>query len=211
MRTIPIAPLSLAAAIVLGGCFWKSEPAAPAKAADEKPAAPAERPVVINGRALKKDAVDALEKRYGVRPRAGDYWYDPRSGLYGVTGFAAYGFMYAGHDFGEPARDASNGDTGVLVNGRELPKAEWLVWSQMLGTIIQPGAYWLDANGNAGYAGIDMPTVNLFAAARQNAYAGASGAGDSFWSTRFSAGNANAGNTQGYVSVPGHGPVGYGF
>ena len=170
-----------------------------------------EKPVAINGRALKPEDVDALEKRYRVRPRPGDYWYDPRSGLYGVKGYGAYGFMYPGHDFGKPAREVSGGDTGVLVNGRELPKMEWLVWSQMLGTIIQPGAYWLDANGNAGYEGIDVPTVNLFAAAKQNAYTGASGTGDNFWSTRFGAGNSNADNSQGYVSVPGYGPVGYGF
>jgi hypothetical protein len=34
---------------------------------------------------------------------------------------------------------------------------------------------------------------------------------DNFWSTRFSAGNYDSGNQRGYVSVPGHGPVGYGF
>ncbi len=48
-------------------------------------------------------------------------------------------------------------------------------------------------------------------AARQNAYAVASGTGDNFWTSRFSAGNSNADNSQGYVSGPGHGPVGYGF
>jgi ABC-type sugar transport system substrate-binding protein len=34
---------------------------------------------------------------------------------------------------------------------------------------------------------------------------------DNFWSTQHTAGNANAANSQGYVNVPGHGPVGYGF
>ena len=44
-----------------------------------------------------------------------------------------------------------------------------------------------------------------------NNYKGAGSRGDNFWSTCFSAGNSNAQNTQGYVSVPGHGPVGYGL
>ena len=34
---------------------------------------------------------------------------------------------------------------------------------------------------------------------------------DNFWSTQHSAGNCNANNTQGYVNVPGHGVIGYGF
>ncbi len=192
---VPASILVLLAA-AFGGCSAKTEP---------------EAPVVINGRALEKVQVDALEKRYGARPRAGRYWYDARSGLYGVEGYPAFGFMYAGHDFGPLAPDASRGDTNVLVNGRRLPQMEWAVWSQMLGTLIQPGSYWLDDKGNAGIEGIDIPTTNLFLAAQTNAYRGASGMGDNFWSTRFSAGNFDQGNTRGYVSVPGHGPVGYGF
>ena len=80
-----------------------------------------------------------------------------------------------------------------------------------MGNYIQPGAYWLDANGNAGYEGSTTPLVNLYVAAQSNNYKGSSGSGDRFWSSRFSAGNSNADNSQGYVSVPGYGPVGYGF
>jgi hypothetical protein len=97
------------------------------------------------------------------------------------------------------------------VNGRELPAAEWLVWSQIVGAPIQRGRYWLDARGDAGYEGNPTPTVNLYAAAAQNRQGSGAGGGDNFWSSRFSAGNSNASNTQGYVSVPGYGPVGYGF
>ncbi|MDX1564934.1 MAG: hypothetical protein R3236_05985, partial [Phycisphaeraceae bacterium] len=174
--------------------------------------------VVINSRALSDQQVQKLQQMYGVRPRPGRYWYDPRSGLYGVMGYQAYGFMRPGHRFGPLARSASAGQTGVLINGRELPRIEWAVWSQILGNYIRPGAYWLDANGNAGTVGRPVPEVNLYAAARQRQYryggavgAGRSAGGGYFWSSRFSAGNSNASNTQGYVSVPGHGPVGYGF
>ena len=81
----------------------------------------------------------------------------------------------------------------------------------MLGYWIQMGSYWLDEKGNAGYEGNPTPLVNLYLAARQNAYQGRGSTGDNFWSSRFSAGNYDSGNQRGYVSVPGYGPVGYGF
>ena len=167
--------------------------------------------VIINGITLSQQMIQELEGFYGIRPRPGNYWYDKRSGLYGVVGYPAFGFMRAGHNFGKLARTASHGNTGVLVNGRELPQAEWAVWSQLLGYIIQPGSYWLDENGNAGYAGNPIPTENLYMAAQRNSYRGSGGGGDNFWSSRFSAGNYDSGNQRGYVSVPGHGPIGYGF
>ncbi len=186
--------------------FARSDPSAEGPSSERAPG-----DVVINGRALSAEQLAQLVQTYGVTPLPGKYWYDAISGLYGVVGYQAYGFMYPGHDFGPLDRNVSRGNTNVFVNGRELPQAEWLIWSYMLGTPIQMGAYWLDAQGNAGYVGNPIPTVNLFVAASQNAYYGQGGSGDNFWSSRFSAGNSNAGNTQGYVSVPGHGPVGYGF
>jgi hypothetical protein len=167
--------------------------------------------VIINNTVLSKEQIQDIKKRYGAEPRPGNYWYDTNSGLYGVTGYPSYGFMYPGHNFGTLSRKASAGNTGILINGRELPQLEWAVWSYILGYYIQPGNYWLDSKGNAGYVGSNIPLVNLFVAARQNSYSGQGGSGDNFWSTRFGAGNSNADNSQGYVSVPGYGPVGYGF
>ena len=167
--------------------------------------------VIVNGIPLSAEQITAMEQAYGVKPLPGNYWYDRLSGLYGVVGYPSFGFMIAGDDFGELKANASNGDSPVFVNGRQLPQSEWLVWSYLLGYMIQPGRYWLDANGNAGLEGNPMPLENLYQAARRNNYNGAGSGGDNFWSTRFSAGDSNAQNTQGYVSVPGHGPVGYGF
>lgn len=167
--------------------------------------------VIINNTVMTKSQIQEILNRYGVEPKPGNYWYDSVSGLYGVYGYPSYGFMYPGHKFGVLSRNASSGNTGVLVNGRELPQSEWAVLSYILGTYIQPGSYWLDPQGNMGYANNSVPVVNLFAAARKNGYAGKGSGGDNFWSSRFSAGNSNADNSQGYVSVPGYGPVGYGF
>ena len=167
--------------------------------------------ISINGKVLNQDQIAGIERTYGVSPKPGNYWYDATSGLYGVMGYAAYGFMRTGHDYGTLPADASQGTTGIFINGRELPAQEWTVWSYIVGTRIERGRYWLDGKGNAGYEGSVVPLVNLAAAAQQNGYTGKGGSGDNFWSTRFSAGNYNSDNTQGYVSVPGYGPVGYGF
>ncbi|MBX2821110.1 MAG: hypothetical protein KTR29_15550 [Rhodothermaceae bacterium] len=167
--------------------------------------------VVINGRNLSEKEVKTLTNQYGVQPLPGAYWYDATSGLYGVEGHQAFGFMLPGHAFGDLSRDASDGTTDVLINGRELPQSEWLIWSYMIGNPIAPGEYWLDERGNAGSAGNPRPQINLFALAKNNAYIGQGGSGDNFWSSRFSAGNYDSNNSRGYVSVPGYGPVGYGF
>jgi hypothetical protein len=128
--------------------------------------------VIINGVALSEKQISELEKIYNVKPLPGKYWYDARSGLYGVVGFPAFSFMLAGHKYGNLDRNASNGNTGVFVNSRELPQSEWALWSQLLGYIIQPGAYWPDGNGNAGVEGNPIPTENLYMAAQRNAYRG---------------------------------------
>ncbi|MEM7453288.1 MAG: hypothetical protein AAF456_02925 [Planctomycetota bacterium] len=173
--------------------------------------------VVINGTALDQQQLNAIKSAYGIEPLPGHYWYDSMSGLYGVVGYQAYGFMLPGHSFGPLSRTASNGTSGVIVNGRELQMAEVQLLSRIRGAQVQQGSYWLDSNGNAGNEGSPVPLGNLFVAAAQNGYTGnssqASGgtSGDNFWSTAFSAGNSDRGGTRGYVSVPGYGPVGYGF
>jgi hypothetical protein len=172
---------------------------------------PGQGAITINGRALSADELAGLVATYNVQPLPGDYWYDTHSGLYGVVGYQAFGFMLPGHQFGALQANVSNGNTGVFVNGRHLPQPEWLIWSQLLGYAIQQGRYWLDGQGNAGYEGNPVPADNLYVAAQRNAYGGAGGGGDNQWSTRFSAGNYDQGGSRGYVSVPGYGPIGYGF
>ena len=51
--------------------------------------------VMINGHDLSNAEMDELEAVYGFRPLPGNYWYDSFSGLYGVMGLGANGFMFA--------------------------------------------------------------------------------------------------------------------
>ena len=73
--------------------------------------------------------------------------------------------MYPGHDLGPLAADASGGNTGVYINGRNQTAQEVQILSYLAHTQVQPGRYWLDAQGNAGYEGNPTPVGNLFAAA----------------------------------------------
>jgi len=56
--------------------------------------------IIINNAVLSREQIMEIKNRYGIEPKAGNYWYDSSSGLYGVTGYPSYGFMYPGHNFG---------------------------------------------------------------------------------------------------------------
>ena len=164
--------------------------------------------VRINGNAMTPELLQEFEAIYGVRPVPGNYWYDTYSGLYGIMGQPSAGMMMPGHMLGQMPENASNGNTGVFVNGRHLTAVEVNYIAAFLQTPAIPGRYWFDAYGNWGVEGFPVPLVNFYEVARARS---GSGGGDNFWSSHFSAGNYDSGNSRGYVSVPGHGPVGYGF
>lgn len=202
--------LASAAFLVLYRDRGRPAAAAPPAAAkvDGAPQAGGSGDVVINGSALTQRHRDEFVQRYGVAPVPGSYWYDARSGLWGLAGQAAAGFLLPGHDFGALRADASSGRTGIFLNGREMPQAEVLVFGALVGPIA-PGRYWLDGTGNYGYEGLAIPAGNLYVMAAASARGG--GGGDNFWSSRFARGNSSADNSMGYVSIPGVGSVTYGM
>jgi len=133
---------------------------------------------IINGKPLTAEQKAEFRRIYGVPPLAGDFWYDTRSGLWGVRGREAFGILRPGHAYGPLAATASAGNTGVFINGRQINMAEALYIRNLLGSVV-PGRWWLDgATGYFGLEGNASPAGNLFVAARA---AQARGAGANYY------------------------------
>jgi hypothetical protein len=139
--------------------------------------------VVVNGVRLRDEQVAELERMEGAERAPlhdGTYWYDPISGAWGAQGGPTLGFRRAALKVGGPLRaNASNGHTGVFVNGRELHRLDVLAL-QRLGQ-MSLGRYWLDALGNFGREGGRM-LGNLVRLAAQREAAAAARVGGA-WAT----------------------------
>jgi hypothetical protein len=128
-------------------------------------AADSQQTVVVNGVALNAQTLGQLQAAYG-RIAPGRYWYDPVSGLWGPERGPHAGQIMPGLLLGGPLRqDASGGGTGVIINGREIHPAELAQLQRLFGQ-VNPGRYWLNAQGIGGYEG-GPPQFNLSAAAAQ--------------------------------------------
>jgi hypothetical protein len=125
--------------------------------------------VTVNGVQITREKVQDIQKNYGIRIVNGDYWYDKLSGAWGYTGGPVMGQVYPFMDLGGPLKsNASNGNTGVFINGRELHILDVRALQQI--TVVIPGRYWCDAYGNMGFEG-GPPLVNLYVLAQQAAIA----------------------------------------
>jgi hypothetical protein len=128
--------------------------------------------VVVNGLPLMAAERESLERQHRLSIEAGVYWYDARSGAWGLDGAPTAGFVVAGLPLGGLLRaDASGGDTGVFVNGRELHRQDASALEALLGTVVA-GRYWLDADGGVGLEGGPV-AFNLFRLARTTTGSGA--------------------------------------
>lgn len=147
-RTLSLALLTITAALI------------PGVAADE---------IVINGKPLdgqEMQVVRQLEQMYGAKAIPGNYWYDPVSGAYGADGQPMLGQLPPNLRLGGRLRaNASNGNTNVFVNGRELHRTE--VARLQTCTQVIPGRYWVDSHGNGGVEGGPM-MFNLTQLCRQS-------------------------------------------
>ena len=130
--------------------------------------------VFINRRELTSATLQALTNRFGITMTPGRHWYDRMTGAWGYVGGPAAGFIVPGLNIGGAMwQAASNGRTGVVVNGREL---HWLdvVALQGYGIPVRRGRYWLNAVGVGGYEG-GPRLFNLAALARRRVPAGRGG------------------------------------
>jgi hypothetical protein len=116
------------------------------------PAAAQQRIVVVNKVRLSEQQIASFEQRYGVKVQAGTYWYDKISGAWGMDGGPTVGWIMPSLDLGGPLRpDASNGNTGVFINGRELHQQD--VMALMRITPVYQGRWWVDSRGTFGAEG----------------------------------------------------------
>lgn len=118
------------------------------------------RAVFVNGSRLGGETIHALEQAYRVRLQSGRFWYDRASGLWGLEGGPTVGQIHPGLDLGGPLRaDASNGNTGVFINRREIHALELRYLQSRFGQVI-PARYWLNGAGIGGFEG-GPPQFNI--------------------------------------------------
>lgn len=117
--------------------------------------------VIVNGAALSRETLAALQQMYPVPIPAGRYWYDDVSGVYGMEGGPVAGQMSPGLRLGGRLRaDASRGTSGVFVNGRQLTNGEKMYIERACRTYVAPGRYYVNALGLGGFEGGPI-TFNL--------------------------------------------------
>lgn len=134
-------------------------------------------PIVVNGQELNSEQGRGLMQLYGP-VGAGDYWYDPYSGLWGPAGGPSTGQILPGLELGGRLRaNASGGGTDVFVNGRELHPLEVQRLIQLYGSVL-PGRYWMNAQLVGGFEGEPASfDLNAAAAAADGGYGGGQGSG----------------------------------
>ena len=153
-------------------------------------------PIIVNGQELNAQQGNGLMQMYGPIP-AGNYWYDPVSGLWGVVGGPSIGQILPYLPMGGPLRaDASGSRTGVFVNGREIHYQE-LAYLQQIYGVVNRGRYWMNAQLIGGYEG-GPPVFNVRAAA-----GGGGGGGSGYNRNTIGGGLMSDGNCSGYLHPSG--------
>lgn len=144
------------------------------------------RMVLVNGLQISDRDLSALDMQNRAPIPNGRYWYDRISGAWGYDGGPCEGFIATGMALGGKLRaDASNGDTGVFVNGRQLHRKD-VAALQQLGPVVE-GRYWVDAQANWGpEGGPMMGNLKLAAAQVAQRSGGNSGSGNGSYAYRSS-------------------------
>jgi len=159
-----------------GHCSWVIDLAArgPSAPLRPRPVGP-ERKVTVNGKRLSAAELEEIEQMHRMRIQPADYWYDPRTGAWGLRGGPTRGFVRPNIQFGARlAADASGRGTRVFMNGRELHPHDVYILQSCLPTPVQPGRYWVGANGIGGKEG-GPPLFNLVELCSQKKGAGPGG------------------------------------
>ena len=128
-------------------------------------AARGQRSVIVNRVRVSDQQLQGFERQWNVKVQDGAYWYDKVSGAWGQDGGPTAGWIMPGLDLGGPLpADASKGNTGVFINGRQLHLLDVAALMQI--TPVYRGRWWVDARGNVGPEG-GPAIANLWLLARQ--------------------------------------------
>lgn len=164
--------------------------------------APGSAAVVINGTTLNPADLARVQGAYRIRIPPGDYWYDKVLGAWGGRGGPTMGFIAPGLDLGGALQaNVSGSGTPVFVNGRALHPYDLQALQRVTGP-IQPGRYFITADGLAGFEG-GPPLWNLAALAAQSQGRG----GSNTWQSRVTGGSGFSDGTTGAVFLPNGGIV----
>ncbi len=145
--------------------------------------------VVVNGIDISPQTIQALQSYYQVQIQPGRYWYDKTCGAWGYEGGPGVGVLWAGLELGGSLQeDASNGTTGVFINGRRLHTQDVDFLENLMAQQILPGRYWLNAQGFAGLEG-GPALVNLYYTAQQRRQSGGGSSLNRNWLTGIGAGS----------------------
>ncbi len=116
--------------------------------------------VFVNRVELDRATLQHLRKQLQINMTPGRHWYDRMTGAWGFVGGPTAGFIVPNLNLGGKLwRGASHGNTGVIVNGRELHAWDVTALSGY-GIPVMRGRYWLNAFGVGGYEG-GPPLFNL--------------------------------------------------
>jgi hypothetical protein len=116
----------------------------------------------VNRVTIAEEELRKFEQEHHVLVPRGDFWYDKISGGWGLEGGPTLGFTTPGMNLGGPLpADASRGDTGVFINGRELPVQDVLALSRLNVPVLR-GRWWIDYLGNFGIEGNPAVLGNVF-------------------------------------------------
>lgn len=131
--------------------------------------------VRVNGQPVSPQKLKRFEQQYQLKVQRGAYWYDARSGLWGLQGGPALGVMKPGLKLGPALKaNASGGGngrlTGTFVNGRELHPMDVARLRAAFG-VVYTGRFWLDGQGNLGRQG-GPKLVNLWRSGRTGFHRG---------------------------------------
>ncbi|EWH09531.1 hypothetical protein DS2_11888 [Catenovulum agarivorans DS-2] len=107
--------------------------------------------IVINQKVLSAQQIEQLEMKLGYDIQSGHYWYDAESGLWGIANGPALGQTQKGLiKNSKLAAKASNGGSGVFINGRELCAQEIVFCQQQTEHVLAKGHYRLNESGQLG-------------------------------------------------------------